>query len=365
MALIENRGEYQWRAMVRRQGFPTYSRTFERQRDAQAWATDVEAAIGRRDLVEVRRLTATGEELGGAIADLVDKYVIEVLPSRGQAKSEKPRLMRIREALGKLTVTMLTPQDVAKWRDARIKDGASVGTVRHDLNTLSKLLGHAISEWGVEGLRNVVRDVKKPEIAKGRDRRVSELELQYLLRAATFTPPDRLDEAPAPGLAPLITLAVETSMRLSELIGLDWKHVDLKRRTAHLPTSKNGEARTVALSSQAIATLQALKKAKKVQTVDGKLFDWSRSDSVSHPFRRCVKRAIALYKADCVEAKAKPASGFLINVRFHDLRHEATSRLFEKGLNPMEVASMTGHKSMQMLKRYTHVEAAKLAAKLD
>jgi len=114
MALIQNRGEYQWRAMVRRQGFPTYSRTFERQRDAQAWATDVEAAIGRRDLAEVRRLTATGHELGGTIADLVDKYESEVLPTRGQAKSEKPRLARIKGALGKLTVPMLTPQDVVK-----------------------------------------------------------------------------------------------------------------------------------------------------------------------------------------------------------------------------------------------------------
>lgn len=364
MALIQNRGEYQWRAMVRRKGFPTYSRTFERQRDAQGWATDVEAAIGRRDLAAVRRLTATGDELGGTIADLVEKYEAEVLPSRGQAKSEKPRLARIKGALGRLTVAMLTPQDVVKWRDARVNEGASDGTVRHDLNTLSKLLAHAISEWGVEGLRNVVRDVKKPGIAKGRDRRVSELELEYLLRAATYIPPDRPDEAPAPGLAPLITLAVESSMRLGELIGLEWKHVDLKSRTAHLPNTKNGEARTVALSSKAVATLRALKKAKKGQTLDGKVFGWSRSDSVSHPFRRCVKRAIALHKADCAEGRNKPLAAFLADVRFHDLRHEATSRLFEKGLNPMEVASMTGHKSMQMLRRYTHVEAAKVAAKL-
>lgn len=364
MALIQNRGEYQWRAMIRRKGFPTYSRTFERQRDAQAWATEVEAAIGRRDLAEVRRLTATGDELGGTIADLVNRYEAEVLPSRGQAKQERPRLARIKDSLGKLTVPMLTPQDVVKWRDARVSEGASNGTVRHDLNTLSKLLGHAISEWGVEGLRNVVRDVKKPSIAKGRNRRMSNLELEYLLRAATYTPSDRPHEAPAPGLAPLITLALETSMRLGELIDLAWKHVDLKSRTAHLPKTKNGETRTVALSSSAVATLQALQKANTEPRLDGKVFDWSRSDSVSHPFRRCVKRAIALYEADCTQAKKKPVVGFLADVRFHDLRHEATSRLFEKGLNPMEVASMTGHKSMQMLKRYTHVEAAKVAAKL-
>jgi len=361
MAVIENRGDYQWRALVRKRGFPAYSRTFERQRDAQGWATDVEAAIGRRDLAELRRLTSTGEELGGTIAALVDKYVEEVLPARGQARSEKPRLERIKDALGKLTVPMLTPQDVVRWRDQRIEEGASVGTVRHDLNTLSKLLGHAISEWGVEGLRNVVRDVKKPAIAKGRDRRVSELEFEYLIRAATEVPENRPDEAPARGLAPLMDLAVETSMRLGELIGLEKKRINLKARTARLVDTKNGEARTVALSTKAVARLKEL---MSIERDDGRLFDWTRSDSVTHPFRRCVKRAQDLYASDCKAERRKPDLQFLTDIRFHDLRHEATSRLFEKGLNPMEVASMTGHKSMQMLRRYTHVEAAKVAAKL-
>ncbi|MBA4340865.1 MAG: site-specific integrase [Methylibium sp.] len=361
MAVIENRGELQWRALVRRKGFPTYSRTFERQRDAQGWATEVEAAIGRRDFAELRRLTASGKHLGGTLAELIEKYEDEVLPGRNQAYNEKARLARIKAALGKLPLTMLAPQDVARWRDARLKEGASLGTVRHDLNSLSKLLGHAISEWGVEGIRNVVRDVQKPEVPKGRDRRVSASELEYLLKAARHCPADRPEEAPARGLAPLIVLAVETSMRLGELIGLEWKHIDRKARTAHLPNTKNGEARTVALSTRAVNALKELEKTKRK---DGHVFDWSRSDSVSHPFRRCLKRARALYEADCCAAPSAPESGFLADLRFHDLRHEATSRLFEKGLNPMEVASMTGHKSMQMLKRYTHVEAAKVAAKL-
>ena len=52
------------------------------------------------------------------------------------------------------------------------------------------------------------------------------------------------------------------------------------------------------------------------------------------------------------------------NLRFHDLRHEATTRLFEKGLNIMEVASITGHKDLRMLRRYTHLKAEDLARKL-
>ncbi len=361
MAVIESRGPLQWRALVRRKGFSAFSRTFERERDAQAWAREVEVAIGRRDLAEVRRLTGSGEELGGTVAQLVDRYERDVLPDVTDKKSLAPRLKRIRARLGALSLAMLTPQEVAAWRDERIKAKASVGTIRHELNALSKLLGHAVSEWGIEGARNVVRDVKKPALAKGRNRRVTPVELTYLLRAATYTPPDRPKEAPAPGLSQLIQLAVETSMRLGELLALQWANVDLKARTAHLPDSKNGESRTVALSTKAVATLKTL---KKVQRIDGRVFSWAASDSVSHPFRRCTRRALAMYQADMKAAGKKPAKGFLEDLRFHDLRHEATSRLFEKGLNPMEVASMTGHKSMQMLKRYTHVEAAKVAAKL-
>lgn len=127
------------------------------------------------------------------------------------------------------------------------------------------------------------------------------------------------------------------------------------------PMKANDEARSVALST---AACSALRELQSVRRLDGRIFDWTDPHSVARPFRRCVTRATELYQADCLTHGSKPAKGFLEDLRFHDIRHEATSRLFEKGLNPMEVASMTGHKSMQMLKRYTHVEAAKVAAKL-
>jgi integrase len=361
MAVIQYRGPYQFRVLIRRQGFPTFTRTFELKRDAETWSAAVEAAIGLRDFAELRRLTATGTELGGTIADVIDRWERDVLPNRGNMRSERPQVRRLRDHLGKLTTTMLSPIDVVNYRDARLAAKAAPGTVRAELNLLSVILSHAISEWGVQGLRNVVRDVRKPALPRGRDRRVSELELQYLLRAARHAPPDRPHETPARGLAPLIVLAVETSMRLGELIGLSWRDVDEKHRTAHLPKTKNGHSRTVALSSNAVAALAELAKVKRI---DGKVFDWAASDSVSHPFRRCVERARSLYLADCEAAREKPAATFLRDVRFHDLRHEATSRLFEKGLGVMEVASMTGHRSLAMLARYTHVEARKVAQKL-
>jgi integrase len=156
-----------------------------------------------------------------------------------------------------------------------------------------------------------------------------------------------------------ITLAVETSMRLGELIGLEWKRIDLAQRTAHLIDTKNGESRTVALSRAALAAVNSLPRR-----IDGRVFAWTTSQGFERSWRLCKARALAAYQANCAADGEKPDPAFLADLRFHDLRHEATSRLFEKGLGVMEVASMTGHKSLSMLKRYTHIEAAKLAKKL-
>jgi len=162
-------------------------------------------------------------------------------------------------------------------------------------------------------------------------------------------------------MKPIIILAVESSMRLGELVSLEWKHIDLERKIAHLPKTKNGDSRTVALSSAAVAALKTMQDKLRE---DGRVFDWARGDSFSGRFRGLVKRARRIYEDGCAEQGETPDPAFLTGLTFHDGRHEATSRLFEKGLNPMEVASMTGHKSMQMLKRYTHVEATKVAQKL-
>jgi integrase len=119
-----------------------------------------------------------------------------------------------------------------------------------------------------------------------------------------------------------------------------WENVDLKKRTAHLPTSKNGDARTVPLSSRAVVTLEALPR-----NLDGRVFG-ATYEGVKQSYNRACKRAN------------------ITGLTFHDLRHEATSRLFKKGFNPMEVSAITGHKTLQMLKRYTHLRAEDLAKRM-
>ena len=130
-------------------------------------------------------------------------------------------------------------------------------------------------------------------------------------------------------------------MRQGEPVSLRWEHIDLKRRITHLPDTKNGESRTVALSTAAVRVLRALPRS-----LHGQVFPGLTTEAIKRSYIRAVRRA------------------GIENLRFHDLRHEATTRLFEKGLNIMEVASITGHKGLRMLRRYTHLKAEDLALKL-
>jgi integrase len=140
---------------------------------------------------------------------------------------------------------------------------------------------------------------------------------------------------------PIVELALQTAMRQSELTGLRWDNVDLTRRVAVLAMTKNGERRAVPLSTRAVEILSELPKSES-----SLVFGGVTSEAVKRAFRRATHRA------------------GLVDLRFHDLRHEATSRFFERNLNIMEVASITGHKTLQMLKRYTHFQAEELARKL-
>ncbi|MGH8291204.1 MAG: site-specific integrase [Steroidobacteraceae bacterium] len=142
-------------------------------------------------------------------------------------------------------------------------------------------------------------------------------------------------------LVHFVAIAIETGMRRSELLGLEWANVNIERRIAYLPVTKNGESRGVPLSSRSVSIIRAL----PVST-NGRVFGGLTRDALKQSFKRAVHRA------------------GISGLRFHDLRHEATSRFFEKGLNVMEVASVTGHKTLQMLKRYTHLSVGDLASRL-
>jgi integrase len=157
-------------------------------------------------------------------------------------------------------------------------------------------------------------------------------------------------------------------MRRGEIVSLRWEHIDLQDRVAHLPKTKNGESRDVPLSSKAVKVLEAL-VPKDDEHEDGEALDEDsrvfkiRGDAVTRAFERAVGRARRTYEEECKKAGARPDPKYLIDLRFHDLRHEATSRL--AAIFPMhELTKITGHKDPRMLMRYYHPRAKDLAKRL-
>lgn len=326
-------------------GHEPITRTFHLRAQAEAFEREVKRAKGQ-DTVDL--LTGASQKI--TISQAIKSYRENYLPNLangGQARNSQ--LQRIEEAFGHKFITSLRVHEISEWSGGLLNAALSVQTVHHHLNTLSGLVEYSRRSMGVYLPENPVRLVTRPKLGKSRDRRLRGDELEWLMRAARLSP--HVD------LACIITMAIETSMRLGELLAMRWPLVDLRRRIVHLPTSKNGESRTVALSSAAVKALEGLPRR-----LDGRVWGWVASDSFENAWRRCKARAQRMYD-EAVPVDARDP-GFLNDFRFHDLRHEATSRLFEKGLGIMEVASMTGHKSLSQLRKYTHMDAERLAARL-
>lgn len=333
MPTVRKRGDLQWQAIVKRQGIGFASKTFTTKKDAEKWAKITEAEMLRGAYISRR----DAEKI--TLSECIERYKKDVLPGL-RGVGHEYILNRLDEAFGKLALAHITPAKVAAHRDARLRQGRSPSTVKKELAKLSVIYKLAAQEWGIGGLENPVANVARPKEKNSRTRRLEPGELEKLLKVA-----------PKPvGL--LIRLALETAARLGELLALEWRDIDTARRVAVLRGvggrgTKNGdESRAVPLSSAALVVLQELQALPL--GIDGRVFYWwAGSDSFNKTWSRLCK------------------SAEIEDLRFHDLRHEATSRLFEKGVfEGVEVAAITGHKTLQMLKRYTHLRAADLARKL-
>lgn len=330
-----------WQAQVRRRGWPPITKTFPRKRDAQDWATEVENDMRRGSYV--RRDPAERMTLSEAL----DKYLSEVTPTKkpSSQRTERGHAKRLRKALGEYSLIAITPDIVARYRDERLEEGKSRNTVRLHLALLGHLYQTAIREWHIGLWANPVRAVKAPRPGAGRDRRLAPDEEQRLLAAA--------DELSNPMLGYMIRFALQTAMRASEIRGLRRGDVHLRRRIARLKDTKNNDTRTVPLTREAIRIIQAVLDHPSRDGCDVIFF--------GEPGRDGVRRG---YEYGPVWRRLKEQAD-VHNLRFHDLRHEAVSRLVESGFGDQEVAAISGHKSMQMLRRYTHLRAEDLVSRLD
>ncbi len=328
-SIRKRRGKYQVR--IHRKGYPALSKTFLTRVDAQRWGREMEIQLERDGVPRPDT----------SLAQLLTRYLESVTPSKKNCRVEAQRIKKwAKDPIGSKRVEAVTASELASWRNHRLSEGLSGSTVRNYLATLSAVYRHAASEWGYQHLENPVARLKRPSPGKARARRVSDQEIGRVKSATESA-----------YLAALIDLAIETGMRLSELVNVRWNNIDLDARTVFLPDTKNGHPRTVPLSTRAVQTLRDLRQGV-VQGLNDALFPVT-PHAVTVAFRRACKRV-----------QRASGGGLAVNLRFHDLRHEAVSRLFERGLNPMEVAAISGHRSMQMLARYTHPQVNQLAKKL-
>ncbi|HMC17657.1 MAG TPA: site-specific integrase [Gemmatimonadales bacterium] len=326
MATIEKRGQF-WRVKVRRAGLPAQTKTFDNRTHAQQWARSVESDLDKGIVVDRR----TAQRL--SLAEVLERYRLEVTPTKPGSLDENLRLKAMAQRpFARIRMSALTSSLLAAYRDERLKL-VSGATVNREFSVLSHAIDTARREWDVYLPTNPCGLVRRPPQGHARNRRLQGDEEQRLLAACR--------NARNVWLAHFVALAIETGMRRGELLGLLWDNVDLERRTAFLPVTKNGESRGVPLSSRAVAVLRGLPASSS-----GRVFGELTPLAVRLSFNRATRRA------------------GITGLRLHDLRHEATSRFFEKGLNVMEVASVTGHKTLQMLKRYTHLSVTDLATRL-
>ena len=332
MASIRKRGDLQWEARIRRQGRPAVCKTFETRVEAEKWAREIESEMDRG--IFISRSEAENTTLKEALSRYIDEYI----PKLAQPdKSERLAKALQRREMAHLKMAAIRSKDIADYIKEREAEGVTANTIRLDLALLSRLFNVAITNWGMESLINPVGRVVKPRPAPGRERRLEAGE------------EDRLLAASGPELRDLVRLALETALRREELVRLTWGQIDLQRRTVMLSASgtKNRTARTIPLSPRAIEIFRDLHRVRGEKTAPAdRLFDF-HPDAVTKAMIRACKRA------------------GLPDLHFHDLRHEATSRLFENtDLDLMEIRSITGHKTLQMLARYSHLRMDRLADRL-
>lgn len=337
MATITKRGDYQWQAKIRRKGYPPQSKTFDLKSDAEIWARDVEREMDRGVFLD--RSEADKNTFG----QVLKRYRKEITPSKKSQKIEEVIIDNLlKTKLSKLKMTALSGSALAEWRDARLLQ-VSGSTVNREIDVISSVVNQARKEWGMH-IENPVALIRRPQKGKARERRLEGDEEKRLLDALEETPrrEDGTFEKGArnPWLKPVVELGLETAMRRGELLSLEWKHVDLKRAVAHLSDTKNGDARDVPLSKRAVAILEALPRA-----IGGTVFPIT-PNALKKGFERACERAE------------------IDNFHFHDLRHEAASRLSLKLTNVLELSAVTGHRDLRMLKRYYHPKAEDLAKKL-
>lgn len=340
MASIEKRktadDQITYRVKIRLKGFPTQTATFERLTDARRWVQQTESAIREG------RYFKTTESRRHTLEEAIDRYIRDILPTKPKSsKDQATQLNWWKGAVGKHCLADITPSVIAECRDQLSKMETSRGTaksaatVNRYLAILSHLFTIAVKEWGwIE--ENPLRKVSKLKEPRGRIRFLSPDERERLLNACK--------ESDSECLYLIVVLCLSTGARKMEILGLKWQDVDLVRGVFTLHETKNGERRVLPLVGH---SMSLMKEHAKVRHLHSNYvfpnYNGSKSIDIRTPWETALKKAE------------------IEDFRFHDLRHSAASYLAMNGATLAEIAEVLGHKTLQMVKRYSHLSDAHVA----
>ena len=323
MATVRKHGKG-WQAVIRRKGLPTARKTFPKKVLADTWARKTEEALFTDTFINENASKMT-------VREMMNRYRDQITPRKKSQHVEKYRANHLINHLGDYSLDKLSPKVVLDYVDARTRF-VSGDTVRKEIGLLSLAIDAACALWGIQLPTNPVqkaRDVLKVTNTLKREnkraRRPTKGELKKL-------------EKVLGGLMPkIVEYAMETGMRRGEIANQRIEHK--KGKVLLIPLTKTDKPRTIPLSTRAREILDSIPKRD-----DGYVWGYS-SISITDRFRSACKKAA------------------IEDLHFHDLRHEAASRFFEKGLNVAEVATITGQ-TFATLERYTHLKPEKIVTKL-
>jgi integrase len=322
MATFRQLESGKWQAQIFKAGKRT-SKSFPTKKAAKDWAAR-EEYLAVNDEAEVSTLT---------VSEVFDRYAREVSVQRKGEKWEVVRLNKIgRDKIGEIMISKLRSSDIADWRDRRLLE-VKPASVAREMNLLSGVMTVARKEWGYLA-SNPVSDVREPKKPPPRDRVVTEEELSLLAQSGGSDLANKTAR-----VFHAFRFAMETAMRASEIVRMCWNDVDLERRVIHIPLSKNGHARDVPMSLEAVRLVQELPVCDPVFN-------------------------ITTVNADVLWRKLRDRAG-VEGLHFHDSRRNATTKLASK-LNVLDLAKATGHRDLKMLLNvYYKSDTADVARQLD
>lgn len=332
MATIEKRkgtdGATTYRVRIRKRGYPEYSETFPRKTDAEQWAKQVEADLARG------RYLPSNDARRRTFAEMIDRYVKEVLPNKARNRTAVKMTGQLewwKAELGPYALVAITPATISDCKARLLAGQTRYGTPRTPqtanryLAALSAVYKVAVREWHwLES--NPVSNVARGAESQGRVRWLDDAE-----RVALF---DACEKSDNPDLLPVVLFAISTGARAGEIYGLRWPSVSLKDGRVIFEKTKNNERRAVPIAGRCLDLLTARSKIRRLDT-----------DLIFPASRRAIERA---FRDALQVAKIE-------DFRFHDLRHSAASYLAQSGATTAEIAAVLGHKTLAMVKRYSHL----------